>query len=371
MPGLAVGSSSLIVPQYISECSPPAIRGRLVGLFEVVLQCALVIGFWVNYGVNQHIPKTSSAQWQIPFGLQFIFGTLLILLMLLQPESPRWLMKAGRTDQALQVLSHIRNMPADDEYIQWEMDTIREQLQREDEQGANGSLVKKLAETFKAGNRNRLFMGMALMMLQNFSGINALNYFSPAIFKSIGFSGTSVSLLATGVFGLVKCFATLAFMLFGVDRLGRRNSMLIGSCGAIVAMFYLGSFAKVTGSFHSTAPKSAASYVAIVMIYIYAVFYAMSWNGIPWIFWLVQSPYILIASFVDFDQLRGFSDCHSLCLSGIHYLHPVAWTIHHCLFDSVYDQKHYIWYLLPVWYICCDWRCGRSLLYARDKGSLA
>lgn len=303
MPGLAVGSSSLIVPQYISECSPPAIRGRLVGLFEVVLQFALVIGFWVNYGVNQHIPKTSSAQWQIPFGLQFIFGTLLVLLMLLQPESPRWLMKAGRTDQALEVLSHIRNMPADDEYIQWEMDTIREQLQREDEQGANGSLVKKLVETFKAGNRNRLFMGMALMMLQNFSGINALNYFSPAIFKSIGFSGTSVSLLATGVFGLVKCFATLAFMLFGVDRLGRRNSMLIGSCGAIVAMFYLGSFAKVTGSFHSTAPKSAASYVGIVMIYIYAVFYAMSWNGIPWIFWLVQSPYILIASFVDFDQL--------------------------------------------------------------------
>lgn len=244
-----------------------------------------MIGFWVNYGVNQHIPGTSSAQWQIPFGLQFIFGTLLILLMLLQPESPRWLMKAGREDEALQVLSRVRNMPADDEYIQWEMDTIKEQLQREDEQGANRSLVRKLAETFKAGNRNRLFMGMALMMLQNFSGINALNYFSPEIFKSIGFSGTSVSLLATGVFGLVKCFATLAFMLFGIDRLGRRNSTLIGSCGAIVAMFYLGAFAKVTGSFHSTPPKSAASYVAIVMVYVYSVFYAMSWNGIPWIFW--------------------------------------------------------------------------------------
>lgn len=93
-------------------------------------------------------------------------------------------------------------MPAEDEYIQWEMDTIREQLQRENEQGANGSMVKKLAETFKAGNRNRLFMGMAIMILQNFSGINALIYFSPAIFKSIGFSGTSVSLLATGVFDL-------------------------------------------------------------------------------------------------------------------------------------------------------------------------
>lgn len=56
-------------------------------------------------------------------------------------------------------------------------------------------------------------------------------------------------------------------------------------------MFYLDSFAKVTGSFYSTAPKSAASNVAIVMVYVYAVFYAMSWNVIPWIFWLVNLPF--------------------------------------------------------------------------------
>lgn len=77
--------------------------------------------------------------------------------------------------------------------------------------------------------------------------------------------------------------------------------MLIGSCGAIV-MFYLGSFAKVTGSFHSAGPKSAASSAAIVMVYLDAVFYALSWNGIPWIFWLLQSPYCSnMRSFADFD----------------------------------------------------------------------
>ena len=75
-------------------------------------------------------------------------------------------------------------------------------------------------------------MGMALMMLQNLSGINALNYYSPTIFKSVGFKGTSVGLMATGVFGIIKASATFAFMIFGIDRLGRPKSMLNGSVGA-------------------------------------------------------------------------------------------------------------------------------------------
>jgi hypothetical protein len=74
----------------------------------------------------------------------------------------------------------------------------------------------------------------------NLSGINALNYYSPTTFKSIGFTGTSVGLLATGVFGIIKAPATFAFMICGIDRLGRPKSMLIGLVGALVAMYYLG-----------------------------------------------------------------------------------------------------------------------------------
>lgn len=125
------------------------------------------------------------------------------------------------------------------------------------------------------------------MMLQNLSGINALNYYSPTIFKSIGFSGTSVGLLATGVFGLVKAFATLFFMVFGIDRLGRRRSLLVGSVGALVAMFYLAAYSELSNSFEGTAKLDGGAYVAILMIYIFAIFYAMSWNGVPWIFWYV------------------------------------------------------------------------------------
>ncbi|KAI1140085.1 general substrate transporter [Hypoxylon sp. FL0543] len=282
--GLAVGASTLVVPQYISECSPPAIRGRLVGIFEIVLQFSQIVGFWVNYGVNQNVSGALDAQWRIPFGLQLIPGTFLTVLMLLQPESPRWLIKNGNTVKATSSLSRIRCLSHDDEYISWEVNSVKEQLLSESELGTTRPLGAKLKEMLKSGNRRRLALGMGFMMLQNLSGINALNYYSPMIFKSIGFSGTSVGLLATGVFGIVKALATLVFMCFGIDNLGRRKSMLIGSSGALVAMFYLGGYSKVSGSFNQAVVQDGGAYVAIVMIYVFAVFYAMSWNGIPWVF---------------------------------------------------------------------------------------
>jgi sugar porter (SP) family MFS transporter len=284
--GIAVGASSLIVPQYISECSPPAIRGRLIGVFEIVLQFSQVVGFWVNYGVSRNVSKTSDSQWHIPFALQLAPGTLLIICMFFQPESPRWLLKVGRTDEAIQNLSKIRNLPVDDHYINWEVETVKEQMQREFDLGAHRSFAKQLREVFTiASNRYRLLLGIALMWLQNLSGINALNYYSATIFQSVGFRGTNVGLLATGVFGLVKAFATLLFMVFAIDRLGRRKSLLIGSAGALVAMYYIGGYTKVSNSFGGQAKQDGGAYIAIVMIYVFAIFYAMSWNGIPWIFW--------------------------------------------------------------------------------------
>lgn len=209
----------------------------------------------------------------------------LVIMMFFQPESPRWLLKAGRKEQAIKDLTRIRRLPADHPYLQWEVDSIEEQLQREYDLGAHESFFKKLKEAFMPGNRNRLILGMSLMMLQNLSGINALNYYSPTIFRAIGFKGASVGLLATGIFGIIKAFATLAFILFGIDKLGRRKSLMIGSVGALVAMYYLGAYTKVSRSFEGQSKQDGGAYVAIVMIYLFACFYAMSWNGIPWIFW--------------------------------------------------------------------------------------
>lgn len=83
--GLTVGASSMIIPTYISECAPLALRGRLVGISEIFIQTSRIAGFWVNYGVQLHISNSSDTQWRLPFGLQFVPGTLLLITMPFQP----------------------------------------------------------------------------------------------------------------------------------------------------------------------------------------------------------------------------------------------------------------------------------------------
>ena len=100
----------------------------------------------------------------------------------------------------------------------------------------------------------------------------------------IGFSGTSVGLLATGVYGLVKMATTVVFMIWIVDRFGRRPALLVGAVGAAIAMFYLAIYSQVSHSFDQLPPADSGSHAAVAMIYIYAIFYGFSWNGIPFIF---------------------------------------------------------------------------------------
>lgn len=157
---------------YISECSPPAIRGRMIGIFEIFLQAFQVIGFWINYAVNIHRPATSDSQWLIPFGFQLMPGTALVLAMLTQPESPRWLVKAGKVSRARSVLAKIRNLSEDHPYVAWEMQAVEGQLEHE-MQGRSGQtrgVVATLREMAAPGNRSRLFLGVSIMLLQNLVG---------------------------------------------------------------------------------------------------------------------------------------------------------------------------------------------------------
>lgn len=226
---------------------------------------------------------SGDAQWRIPFSIQLIPGALLMILMSFQTESPRFLAKKGRWDRVRNVLSYIRNLPEDHEYINWEMDIIRGQLESE-ASGTGLSFFAKFKEIWNTNTRTRLLRGMALMMLQNLSGINAINYYSPVIVASIGFTGTDTGLLATGIFGIIKATGTVVFVFLIVDRFGRRTAMLVGSAGAIFAMFYLAGYSSLSNSFHSAPPRDAGAYFALIMIYVFAVFYSISWNGIPWIF---------------------------------------------------------------------------------------
>ncbi|KAK6189645.1 hypothetical protein LQW54_013049 [Pestalotiopsis sp. IQ-011] len=283
--GLAIGASSTLLPIYIAECSPAAIRGRLVDIFEIMLQIALVFGFWVNYGVNRNISPDSNMQWHIPVAIQFVPAGLLLISMPFVIESPRWLVSANRMEKARKALSWVRHLPEDPPYINMELGEIQASVNHELESSGGRRSTKQIFLELTAPRvRGRASVSVILMLLQNLTGIDAINYYSPTILKSIGFTGTSVNLLATGVYGLVKMFTTVIFMIFIVDRFGRRPPLLVGAVGAMVAMYYLAAYSSLSGSFTGTAPADAGSHAALATIYIYAIFYGFSWNGIPWIF---------------------------------------------------------------------------------------
>lgn len=127
--GVGVGACSMIVPIYISELSPPAVRGRLVGLYELGWQIGGLVGFWINYGVNLHVPPTRT-QWLIPFAVQLIPAGLLFLGALWIKESPRWLISKGKREQGIENLCWIRNLPSDDLYIIEEVGFIDKEVER-------------------------------------------------------------------------------------------------------------------------------------------------------------------------------------------------------------------------------------------------
>lgn len=281
--GWAVGAACLIVPVYISEVSPPAIRGRMVGFFEIMFQIGAVFGFWIPYGVDRNLPSDTQ-QWMIPFALQLIPGGILFFGMIFCKETPRWLAKKGDWEKCIDNLSWIRKLPADHEYVAYEVHDMRAQLEHESKLTHGQSFWGQFKELGMRGVRNRLAIGMCMMMCQNLTGINGINYYSPTIFKSLGVSSTSTSLFATGIYGIVKMITTIIALVFFLDRFGRRRLLIIGGIGAAFAMFYIGAYIAIAKPSATNSNPQAAGYVAIAMIYIFVVFYCASWNGIVWIY---------------------------------------------------------------------------------------
>ncbi|KAK9471337.1 quinate permease [Dipodascopsis tothii] len=279
--GLAVGGTSGIAPIYISEISPPAIRGQLVGMYEISWQIGTFVGFWINYALNKTMAPTR-IQWQIPFIVQIIPGSLFFIGMIFVRESPRWLLYNNQVQRGIETLCWLRHLDRSSSYLQEEIAQIESAIEEQ-----NATIGRGYWAPYKEIVRSpvilkRLALSSSLFIWQNGTGINAIVYYSPTIFSSLGFSSTSASLLTTGVFGVIKILAALVWFFILVEKYGRRSVLIVGSIGSSLTMWYVGAYLKVS-SMNEAGTVSAGGKAAVAMMYIWTVFYGASWNGTPWV----------------------------------------------------------------------------------------
>ncbi|KAH6847045.1 general substrate transporter [Chaetomium sp. MPI-CAGE-AT-0009] len=281
--GIGVGGASNMVPIYISELAPPAVRGRLVGIYELGWQIGGLVGFWINYGVNTTLAPTRS-QWLIPFAVQLIPGGMLFLGVFWIKESPRWLFANGRREEAMKILCWIRNLEPTDQYILEEVQYIDRDIERFEREVGKG-FWKPFLALKQPKVQWRFFLGGMLFLLQNASGINSINYFSPTVFRSIGITGTNTGFLTTGLFGVVKTVLTVIWLLWLVDHVGRRRMLFIGAAGGSLCMWFIGAYIKIAdpSSNQSGGGMSSGGIAAVFFFYLWTAFYTPSWNGTPWV----------------------------------------------------------------------------------------
>ncbi|KZT57589.1 general substrate transporter [Calocera cornea HHB12733] len=279
--GIGVGAISALAPTYVAECCPKDVRGKITGLFQVWVAVGVLLSYWVNYGVALHTPANSPDIWRVPFGVQLVPGGLMCIGLFFCRESPRWLARKGRMDQALSALAHYRRGSIHDEEIKAEMAEIEATILEERESRAGLGWQEAF---FGKGNWPRFAIAFVIMTLQQFSGQNTVGYYAPQIFQAIGYVGTTPALLASGVYGVVKVVATFIFITLGVERFGRRWS-LFGSAIGMGVLFYIVGAIFIT---HPPDPKnpnpSPASKGMAAMIYLYCVAYSFGWGPLPWVY---------------------------------------------------------------------------------------
>ncbi|KAK3395034.1 sugar transporter, partial [Podospora didyma] len=291
--GLSIGMLSMVIPLYLSELAPAHLRGSLVTMQQVGATAGIMASFWIDYAamnIRGSGDGQSSLAWRVPLALRCGASLVLGLGAFWLPYSPRWLMLTDREHGAAASLSRVRRMSVYDWRIQREVAEIRASLKLDGDRlaarfpGVTSKprlFVAQYAELVRERQfRGRLFIACFLQVLQQLTGINAVIFYAPSIFKATGLSGNSISLLATGVVGVVNFLATIPTMLF-LDRWGRRPVLIAGASGMSVSHLVMGTLYAVYQ--HSWAEHAAAGWAMATFVWIYVACFAFSAGCVGWV----------------------------------------------------------------------------------------
>lgn len=259
--GLGIGAASMLSPLYISEIAPSRNRGRLVSLYQL----AIVIGINLIYFVNLLIASMGDETWNVETGWRYMLGSgtipavLFLVLLFIVPESPRWLVKNGRDQDALDTLEKV-NGRIEGERV---LNEVRQSLDQE-----SGTLSDLFGKKLKPA----LWVGVVLALFSQITGINAIIYYAPEIFKAVGFASES-ALFQTVLIGAINTAFTFV-ALWLIDRAGRKFLLKWGVAGMIVCLFAVGLCFYLD---FTDGPW------LVLFILAFIAFFASSLGPIPWV----------------------------------------------------------------------------------------
>ncbi|GGF75220.1 MFS transporter [Azorhizobium oxalatiphilum] len=257
--GFAIGMASLVAPLYISESAPPEKRGMLVSVYQLAITLGILGAYLINLAF--------AGSWRSMFLFGAVPGVALFAGMYMLRDTPRWLVTQNRTREARTAIASIRGLPLGSVRVDAELQDIARTAESDKGRGS-------WAELFGPVARPALVVGIGLFLLQQLSGINAVIYYAPVVFREAGFDSASVQLMATIGIGVVNVVMTVVGMAL-IDRIGRRPLLLLGFAGAALS---LGMIA-IAAATESTALDT----LAIIGLVLYISAFAVSLGPLPWV----------------------------------------------------------------------------------------
>ncbi|CBQ72765.1 probable monosaccharide transporter [Sporisorium reilianum SRZ2] len=293
--GLGVGALSGLCPLYLGETAPKHVRGAMVTCYQLLI----IFGIFISYGISWATQnfKTSDAAWKIPVGLQLLWGVVMLSLMLLLPESPRYCLKNGEVERARKIMADTRDVELrevngalrGDKWMEAELLEMKQGIDEENAIFAGRSYLGSYLVCFSTKNQmwKRTINGMMLQTLQQLNGQNFYYYYLPLLSSTLALPLDPFQIQF--ILGSASLLATVPAIV-AIEKLGRRPLLLWGAAAEAVCAFivaFVGHYRtapKGTPADMITESQHQAGAVFITFAIIHLLAFSMAWGPTPWTF---------------------------------------------------------------------------------------
>ncbi|KAJ9143785.1 General substrate transporter [Pleurostoma richardsiae] len=269
--GLGVGIDTSTVPMYQAELCKSHVRGRLVTTEVLFTALGIAIAYFFAFGMSF---VGGAIAWRLPIAVQIVPAMVISVVLFGLPETPRWLIERGRTDEAVRVMCQVYGATPDDEYVQNEKAAIIETLEIENQDPFRWTNVFK-KDRVQTGWR--ALLAIAALSANQWAGINVVVFYIATVLEDNVGLARNTALVAGGCINLAFAVGSLVPGLF-LDRIGRRKPMMIGAVGMGFTLMII----SILLSFKGTDKERVTSKACIAFFVIYMLFFGASLNAIPW-----------------------------------------------------------------------------------------